>query len=133
MTKTENEIDVGPTATPYNKPSPYDVDQCAEATANCRAISCPYGIERYKQGYFSMIKTFFYNVATNYIAIHRIPVVTNVDATNLAAVIHVRKGRNVRLNWFAMNLILISLPLVSNPPADKVRSIFILIYKSQIN
>lgn len=44
-TTNENEIDVGPTATPY-KPSPYDVDQCAEANANCRAISCPYGIER---------------------------------------------------------------------------------------
>ena len=42
---TENEIDVGPAETPY-KPGPYENDPCGEANANCRAISCPYGIER---------------------------------------------------------------------------------------
>lgn len=45
QTESENEIDVGPSVEPY-KPGPYDNDPCAEANANCRAISCPYGIER---------------------------------------------------------------------------------------
>lgn len=52
--------------------------------------------------------------------LHRTTAVTNADATSHAAAIHVRKERNVKQNWFAMSLILISLPLVSNPRADKL-------------
>ncbi|XP_046445127.1 papilin-like isoform X2 [Daphnia pulex] len=43
-TSNENEIDVGP---PESNNKPYDSEPCSEANANCRAISCPYGIERF--------------------------------------------------------------------------------------
>ena len=42
-----NEIPVEEPATPY-KPVQ---DSCAESLANCRAIRCPYGVERYKFPY----------------------------------------------------------------------------------
>lgn len=41
---SENEIDVGPSVEPFK---PFDSDPCSEANANCRAISCAYGIERF--------------------------------------------------------------------------------------
>jgi hypothetical protein len=44
----------------------------------------------------------------------------NADATSLAVAIHAQKAPNVKPNWFAMSLILISQPLVSNLRADKV-------------
>lgn len=46
MNFSENEIDVGRPETPY-KPGPYENDPCSEANANCRSISCAYGIERW--------------------------------------------------------------------------------------
>lgn len=51
---------------------------------------------------------------------HPIPDAMNADATSLAVAIHAQKGPNVKPNWFAMSLILISQPLVSNLRADKV-------------
>lgn len=40
--ETENEVDIGQPATPFK---PYE-EPCSEALANCRAIRCPYGVER---------------------------------------------------------------------------------------